>query len=114
MELPAPPMVDSMPATKMVKEGVGMARGAIDIGVASHVLAVCSEEFAAAFSRCFANDTGRFPRSIPLHWIGKIPRKSSAFSRRRWPRRPLQHRLDQAGFLASAILVYGPGNNFLD
>jgi hypothetical protein len=103
-----------MPGTKMVKEGFGVAGGAIDIGAASHVLAACSEEFAAAFSPCFANDTGRFPRSIPLHWIGRIPRKSSAFSRRRWPRRPLPHRLDQAGFLASAILVSGPGNNFLD
>jgi hypothetical protein len=74
-----------MHGTKMVKEGVGVAGGVIDIGAANHVLAACSEEFTLAFSPCFANDTGRFPRSIPLHWIGKIPRKSSAFSRRRWP-----------------------------
>lgn len=46
--------------------------------------------------------------------VKEKPRKSSALSRRRWPRRPLPHRLDQAGFLASAILVFGPGNNFPD
>lgn len=34
--------------------------------------------------------------------------------RQRWPQESLSHRLDQAGFLASAILVSGPGNNFPD
>ena len=58
MELPAPPMVALHAWHEDGEEGFGVAGGAIDIGTASHVLAACPEEFAAAVSFCFANDTG--------------------------------------------------------
>jgi hypothetical protein len=54
-----------MLATKMVKEGFGVAGSAIDIGAANHVLAACSEEFTAAFNPYFANDMGRFSSPHP-------------------------------------------------
>ncbi|MES9868199.1 MAG: SDR family NAD(P)-dependent oxidoreductase [Sedimenticola sp.] len=66
----------SLLATKMVREGFGVAGNDVGIGADILIRAALSEEFASASGKYFDNDSGRFasPRPIPMHLIpGNAP-----------------------------------------
>lgn len=69
----------SLLATKMVKEGFGVAGNDIGIGAEILIRAALSDEFASASGRYFDNDSGRF--APPQAQAGDPKRAGAVFAK---------------------------------